>query len=268
MIQAQVPITSRATSFVPTPHPLPPGHPTSVFFVDESGSKGSGGEFFVVGGIKTRRPGHLLREVECVRDAHRFRDEFKFSDLNRRSFLMYRDLVDVLAQSDAHLKAFVIDKRLRDPFEGVPQWSARASVTAQLMIGGINKGEVSTLLMDGSSTPKGIAIEEDVRERVNAHFGSTSLVAAIALDSRSTTGLQLADLVASAIYYDRCSREKIIQGQTMDAGSHKAQITRMLAGAFGLADLRDGRTNRSSILTSRARRPRRQGLAQLAIQPA
>src|SRR5690606_25836304 len=47
---------------------LPRETQSSVFFLDESGSKGSGGEFFVVGGIKTRKPGHIAREVRAVRD--------------------------------------------------------------------------------------------------------------------------------------------------------------------------------------------------------
>ncbi len=226
-------------------------HPSSVIYVDESGSKGSGGQFFVLGAIKTRKPGSLAREIEAVRDHHRFRDEFKFSEINQRSVGLYRDIIDVMAASDVHLKAFVIDKRTRDPFEGVPLWSAQAKVVSQLIVGSLNKYEIATVLLDSVSTPKGVAVDDMVRDMVNERFDCTSVVSALSLDSRSTPGLQLADLVASAVAFDRKTRGAMGKSQTPAAASPKAQVVRLLTTAFGLPDLGDVRKGRASILTSR-----------------
>ena len=235
---------------------LPLNHPASVMFIDESGSKGSGGQFFVMAGIKTRRLGELLREVEQVRDSHRFRGELKFSGLTRNSLRLYQDLINVILRSDTHIQAFVIDKQLWNPFENVEQWEGRVSVTKQLTIGSTNKGEIVTLLMDDSSSPKGVSIPEQVRSQVNDKFGCTAVAAAIALKSQSNDGLQLADLVASAINFDRQKRANITLATKPSENSPKAIVTRQLAAAFGLPDFRDTRDERVNILTSAPRNTR------------
>lgn len=222
---------------------LPLGTPRSVFFLDESGSKGTGGKFFVVGGVKVRSPGHLLREIKAVRDRHRYFGELKFSELTHGSVPVFRDIIRALAESDTHLIAYVIDKSVRDPFAGVPQWEAHAEVAAQLLHGNINRAEITTLLMDACSSPVGVAIDEVISDKVNNKIGSINLVSAVSLDSRSTDGLQLADLVASSVSFNRRAAGK--------AGSPKAIVSAELAAAFGLSDFRDIRTKRVNILTSR-----------------
>jgi Protein of unknown function (DUF3800) len=41
-----------------------------MIFVDESAVKASAGRFFVVGAVKVRKPGQLLRSVQDIRDRH------------------------------------------------------------------------------------------------------------------------------------------------------------------------------------------------------
>jgi uncharacterized protein (DUF885 family) len=65
---------------------VPPKYPTALIYVDESAVKASAGRFFVVGAVKVRRPGQLMRSVRDVRDRHDFRDEFKFNRISRGSF--------------------------------------------------------------------------------------------------------------------------------------------------------------------------------------
>ena len=184
------------------------------------------------------------------------------SRMTRGSLPFYRDVISVLEQSDVHIKAFVIDKRARDPFDGVPQWDAQARATAQLLIGSINKDEVATALMDECSTPVGVSIAENVRDRVNERLGSTALTAAVSLNSRSTDGLQLADLVAGAIHFDRHSRMAEATSTRPSSVSPKGQVSASLAAAFGVRDFRDMREGRVSILTARAPRRRRLHLAE------
>lgn len=247
--------------------PIPLTYPCATFFLDESGSKGTGGRFVVVGGIKTRKPGHLAREIEAVRDEHRFRGEFKFASMTRRSVPLYRDLIDVIRDSDVHLKAFVIDKRLRDPFADVPLWDAQATLAAQLLVGSINRHELAAVMMDSVSTPVGVAVEEVVRDKVNERLGSLAVVSCVSLDSRTSVGLQLADLVVGAVAYDRKARgQAVATGGLPAAASPKGQVHRMFCAAFGLADLSDVRGGRASILTSRP--GRRGNRARLGLSDA
>ena len=66
-----------------TPVNLPLEVQGSVFFVDESGSKGAAGEFFVTSVVKSNDPDALSRAVQAVRDRYNFtsKDELKFKDV-------------------------------------------------------------------------------------------------------------------------------------------------------------------------------------------
>jgi hypothetical protein len=55
---------------------IPPRYPTALIFVDESAVKVSAGRFFVIGAIKARKSGQLLRAVQDVRDRYGYYDEF------------------------------------------------------------------------------------------------------------------------------------------------------------------------------------------------
>jgi hypothetical protein len=54
---------------------VPLRYPTALIFVDESAVKVSGGRFFVVGAVKVRRSGELLRAVQDIRDRHGYQEE-------------------------------------------------------------------------------------------------------------------------------------------------------------------------------------------------
>ena len=55
---------------------------SSEIFIDESGSKASRSNFFVLGMIKSRDTGLLARYIRGIREKHRFWDEFHFSTAN------------------------------------------------------------------------------------------------------------------------------------------------------------------------------------------
>lgn len=225
---------------------VPPKYPTALIFVDESAVKVSAGRFFIVGAIKARKSGQLLRAVQDVRDRYRYYDEFKFTKITRARGPMFCELVDVLEQSDAHLAACIVDRTTgTDPFASSdPQWVIHARVTAKLLVGIINKRELAAALIDKVTTPKGSAFDDTVREMVNQRMKSTSLVAASCVDSACNDGVQLADLVAGAVA-NRCGQA----AGTAASTSHKGKIAARLAAAFGVPDLRDVRTDRVNIAT-------------------
>src|SRR5690625_4979595 len=84
---------------------VPRTYVTALIYVDESGAKGSGSQFFVTGAVKCREPGFLMREIFAVRQRYRFDKELKFSAATHGSTQIYFDIIDVLARSDARLAA-------------------------------------------------------------------------------------------------------------------------------------------------------------------
>lgn len=235
---------------------VPLGYPTSLIYLDESGSKSTASRTFVVGAVKLREPGRLARAIRDVRDRYGFYGELKFSEATKSSVPIYYDLIDRLHESDAHLAACVVDGDVYNPFKGQPTWLAHAEVATQLLIGCINRRELTSVLLDGISTPRQCSLEDTVRSRVNKRLRATSVVAAACLDSRTNDTLQLADLVASAVFFERRTR-----GAAGAASPHspKAKIASRLGAVFECPGFQDARSERVNIATYRGRgtpRPR------------
>lgn len=238
---------------------VPSKYPTALIYVDESAVKASAGRFFVVGAVKVRRPGQLMRTVRDIRDRHGFGDEFKFSKISRGKFPVFCELIDVLEQSDAHIAACVVDRdHGTDPFAGESaEWLAHARITAKLLVGILNKRELASVLIDEISTPKGCAFDDTVRDMVNRRMRATSLVTAACVDSACNDGVQLADLVAGAVAHQRGRGSG-----TASPTSHKGKIAARLAAAFGVSSFDDVHTDRVNVATlgvRGSRTPKRNG---------
>jgi Protein of unknown function (DUF3800) len=232
---------------------VPSKYPTALIYVDESAVKASAGRFFVVGAVKVRRPGQLMRVVRDIRDRHDFRDEFKFSTISRGKFPIFCELIDALEHSDAHIAACVVDRdKGVDPFAGnSAEWVVHARITARLLVGILNRRELASALIDEISTPRGCAFDDTVRDMVNRRMRATSLVTAACVDSTCNDGVQLADLVAGAVAHQRG------QGSgTASPTSHKGKVAARLAAAFGVSSFNDVRTDRVNIATMGVRGPR------------
>ncbi len=182
---------------IETPVSIPPGHRTSLIFVDESGVANNG-RFFVVGAVKVRFPGEFGRAIRAIRERHGFDGEFKFNRITRGRLPMYFDLADEIARHrTVEFAACIVDHARSDPrAAGRSAWEQHAQVVAQLLVGCIKKHELTSVCLDVISTPPDVAIEDEIRQRVNRRLGNLSVVTAVCLDSRCTDGLQVADLFA------------------------------------------------------------------------
>lgn len=93
--------------------------------------------------------------------------------------------------------------QLFDPFAKRLFWQAHADVVCQLLVASVNKGELVTVLTDRISVPSNVAYDDLMKGRVNRRFGATAVVGCLCLDSRTNDLMQLADLVAGSVAYDR-----------------------------------------------------------------
>lgn len=219
---------------------------TSHIYIDESGVA-SHDRFFVVGALKVRRHGKLMRAVRDVRDKAQFTDEFRFNRAKLGNLSAYYGALDLLENADIVFAACVVDREYFNPFKAsVPHWKVHVDVTTQLLHGCINKGELVAVTMDMISSPPSVAVEDIVRGRVNKRLKGTSVVTAALQDSRAADGLQLVDLLAGAVSWER----RFQAGISGTANSHKAKVVARTKAVLG-TDLSDCRGRRFNITTYR-----------------
>jgi hypothetical protein len=228
---------------------VPLNYPTTMIYLDESRARAAGGRFFSIAALKIREHGALSRGLLDIRDRRRFNGEFKFKSLTTGALPRYKEAIGLLEDSDAVIHACVVDCEKYDPFSGPKEfWEVHADIVTQLLVAAINKVELVTVLLDRIPTPREIAYEDLIKERVNKRLGSTNIVGAACLDSQCSDVLQLTDLVAGAIAYDRG-----LQADTYRSGKglEKKKLIVHLKAALGGVDFNDGRTSRLNIATWR-----------------
>ncbi|MEW6932227.1 DUF3800 domain-containing protein [Trueperella pyogenes] len=222
----------------------------SDIFIDESGSKASRSKLFVLGMVKCRDTAMVARALRYVRERHKFFQEIHFADVTRDSAPVFIDAMETLAQCDVRIGAYVFDKRHIDPFSyDLPPWQIQGLAAARLVRGNINRGELVSVFLDLVTTPKENSMASFVKQSVNSVFKSTSVVSSLDLDSKSHDLLQMADLVASSVAYQRY-QVHASQTLTSSAPSLKGQLARRLQRCFDLDSFDDIREGRVNILTA------------------
>lgn len=229
---------------------LPVDANSFTYFVDESGSKGSAGKFFVVAAVKTAHPDRLNRQIEQLRHEWQYRkDEFKFGEVSKKSLPIYKRLVEILVESDSKVGAFVVDKDVHDPLDGKETWEGHLWTTASLLKAMLTRTEISTILVDGISTPKEVAYGVELQEKINRTFRTKRVTSAVSLDSCTCSSLQIADLVASSIAHQRRRLKEIPFEQYISEKSIKAQLATYVSRALGLQDFSDVKNDTVNIRT-------------------
>jgi hypothetical protein len=233
--------------------------------MDESGARASGSDFFVLSAVKVRRNGPFMRGVQDIRDQHNFTGEFKFGQITRDTLDVYYALVDAIESADIHFGACVVDGSIYNPFGTQHKWKVHAVLASQLLLGCINKRELVSVMMDGMSTPKGVAMDDLIQRRVNSRLKQISVVTAASLDSRTCDGLQVADLIAGAVAHDRRNGGS----SPYKPLTPKAKVANRLKAAFGGVEFTDGRTLRTNIQTYQrpVARPKSKKPGKSAIRP-
>lgn len=178
-------------------------HPCAAVFLDETGAI-SRDRFFGVGTYKASEPSRVLRAVQKLRDRRHWYKEIKFSDATRGTLPFYREVVDVALADDAgEFFCFVADRQHADPIERFgTTWDAYSKLAEQLVFACLRPDELVSVMADNYSSPDEVLFEEDLRASVNRRSRRLAVVSVCRLDSRSSDGLQVADLLTASVAFE------------------------------------------------------------------
>ena len=226
-----------------------------VYFVDEAGSKGTSGDFFVTAAVRTSDPDQVSRTVKAIRDKHRFTkaEELKFKNVTKHSEPILAEVFREVVACGCTFGAFVLDKRHFDPWSSRPQWQGHLFATDRLLRGLVTRREAAVALLDHIDVPQGVSYGDNLMSQMNTRFGNKRLVAAVSLDSRTCAGLQVADLLASSIFYARKKTEELGLEGFLSSQTPKALLAREFATAVGSSHFADCNTDLLHIQTSHER---------------
>ena len=213
-----------------------PATRTCALFIDESGSKSSAGKFFVLGMVKSYLPGKLSWQLRNVKERFGFKNEFKFTKVTQDTLPAFKKLVEVAYDSSTLLAAFVADSTHRDQFGNRPVWKAQADMATHLVSHNLLSDEIGCVFMDVITTPRARSLAETVKRQTNVRLKRLAVSNGVDLDSQACMELQLADLFAGAVSYERRLAAGII---TTDGESPKARLVEHLKRVYGCDSLGD-----------------------------
>jgi hypothetical protein len=215
------------------------GHPCSTAFLDETGAI-SCDRFFGVGVLKTAEPAKFLRTVQKLRDQRHWYNEITFKRLNsQRKLDLYRELADRCLRLPLQFLCFIADRQEADPIArfGTP-WDAYGKLAEQLVVASIRRPELVAIMADNYSTPSHILFEEDLRAAVNRRLHRLAVVSVVRLDSRSSDGLQVVDMLTAAI-----AHEFRASAGLASCTNWKAQLSAHVRGLLGTTTCLSGWRN-------------------------
>jgi hypothetical protein len=96
-----------------------------------------------------------------------------------------------------------------------------------LVVAVLRPDELLSVMADNYSTPDHVLFEEDLRAAVNRQLRRLAVVSVCRLDSRSSDGLQVADLLTSAIAFE------FRQAQGLASSAAKADLAAHVRQALG-----------------------------------
>lgn len=247
-------------------HVLPPGHPTAVVFLDETGVVHRASDpYFGIGCLKARDPGPLLQGFYRLRERTGFHEELHWADFDKAKLKGREDVVElakaaidlVFDSDDAEFCCQIADRAAGDltarfhrhPYPGHKAYEWLAS---QVLDAAVGDTEIVTVLADRLSTSPAVRFESDVATVVNQRRDRLAVSSVCRLDSRSTDGLQLVDVLLGATALD------LRQGRTGGAGRSRRSSSTCSTAADGRAsgptDAATRASSRSSCSRSRAER--------------
>jgi hypothetical protein len=209
---------------------LPPDHPTALIFLDETGVVQKRDPFFGIGLLKVRDPAALLRGVQIIRDRLEFHEEIHWASLDKagrrgrdRRLQVALEVMDlVFDTADARFCCQIADRQHGDltaKFSGQEHADEMAYewLASRVIREVIEPDEIVSVIADKRSTSPKVKFEAAVAQSINQAEDRLAVASVCRVDSRSTDGLQLVDLLLGAAALD------LRQGRTT-TGSQKQQL--------------------------------------------
>lgn len=214
-------------------------HPTSLAFLDESGSIAHD-RYFSVGCLKLPETGPLTKGIQKLRDRRQWYKEFHWVDLTQGTLDVYKAAIDAVAGiQEACFSCFIADRHDADPVQrfGDP-WTAYEKMAEQLLMGSIKKEELVSVLADNYSTPDTVDFEGELKSNVNRRFDRLAVTTVCRLDSQSADPLQIVDLLTGAVAFE--FKQSVGHG---GQNTPKAILAKYVRGAFGVSSCLGGFRN-------------------------
>lgn len=224
---------------------LPEKVPVSSIYLDESGSRNSAGGFFVVGFVKVRDGALLERKIRHLRQSFHYHSEIHFADIRKDNVEFYFQVAETLAAADVRVGGSVYDSR-NSFTSSAETWKQQSEMAVRLISGNINKGELVNVFLDLVQTPRGETVAGTVKEGVNKKLGNRCVIEAYDVDSKAMDLVQLADLVASSINFERKREGKPVEAHRR---TPKARVAARLRRALELDSFEDVQQGKVNIMT-------------------
>lgn len=263
-----MPVEAPATTH-PTPVELSPDHPTATVFLDETGvvHHRASDKYFGIGCLKANDPAPLLQGLHDLRDRAGFHEELHWADFDKARLRGRSDVVElakaaidlVFDSDDAYFCCWIAnrdhgDLTARFARHAHPGHKAYEWLAAEVLDDTVGPVELTTVLADRLSTTPDVRFETDVAKVVNGRRQRLAVVNVCRLDSRSTDGLQLVDLLLGAATLD------LRQGRIAKA-TQKQELLEHLLDRVGCVSFRpNGRERADKFkvkLLGKARKTRR-----------
>lgn len=192
---------------------------TSFCFLDETGLlRSPRDKFFALGIIKCEKPQRLYNGIRKIRDKYNYREELKWSNLDRRiRFDVAREFFNVFLAENAKFNSIILDKDELD-FQkhyqnNIYKVYRNFTIVLLKLILGKNPDEIITVLADDYFAPDNEDLESAIRGIVNDHYKKFVVAGVCQINSKSSDLLQLTDLILGAIIYDLKKQKGLIKEQ-------------------------------------------------------
>ncbi len=194
----------------------------------------------------------LQAEVHRVRQASRFpASRFHFSQVTKKQRHVYRALAQATHQvENLQFRGLYVDKQVADPAQlsSGEEWRVKANLVAILLTQFIRSDEQVTVLIDRMPPPPRGTFEQVVLGRLRGRVGRQPVTSMLQLDSRTCDGLQIADLMTSAMMHEL--RQLHMSASKTNA---KAALVDDIRKIWNVGSLADANTRRLHV--SRYRLP-------------
>lgn len=216
-------------------------------FIDESGARNSAGGAFVLGFLKTYQPSLLWRSIRDIRQRYHEHGEIKFASITSKNIRFYFDIVEEIANSPhiARVGGSVYHS-VAGFAVGAETWREQAKMSRKLIVGNTNRLDHVICFLDLVQTPRGTTVAALVKDDANRRLNGSPVLEAYDVDSKAHDLVQLADLVAGAVHYERSldpSRKSKVQT------SPKFKVMSRLRRALELDSFDDIQQGKVNILT-------------------